>query len=153
MDPHNGGVDMTAHHAGTFMPAPAHLRIARPVRDLERSAALYERGVGFSRLGAFVDHAGFDGIMLGPVGAGYHLEFTHCRAHPVAPSPTAEDLLVFYLPDEHQAALRCEALLDAGFTEVAPFNPYWQQRGRSFRDGDGYTLVVQQAPWTNTAAP
>lgn len=23
--------------------------------------------------------------------AGWHLEFTRCRAHPVAPAPTAED--------------------------------------------------------------
>lgn len=138
---------MTDHRPTPPAPMPAHLRIARPVRDLERSAALYERGLGLTRLGAFVDHAGFDGVMLGPPGAGYHLEFTHCRAHPVAPTPSAEDLLVFYLPDEAQALLRCEALLEAGFIEVEPFNPYWKQRGRSFRDDDGYTLVIQQAPW------
>jgi catechol 2,3-dioxygenase-like lactoylglutathione lyase family enzyme len=132
------------------MPAHVQLRIARPVRDLERSATLYERGLGLRRLGAFADHAGFDGVMLGPLGAGYHLEFTRCRAHPIAPSPSAEDLLVFYLPDEAHAVLRCKALLEAGFIEVEPFNPYWKARGRSFRDGDGYTLVIQQAPWTGS---
>jgi len=37
--------------------------------------------------------------MLGFDGAGWHLEFTHCRTHPVAPAPTAEDLVVLYLPE------------------------------------------------------
>ncbi len=144
---------MTTSQPAGLPAAMPHLRIARPVRDLERSATQYERGLGLHRLGAFADHAGFDGVMLGQAGAGHHLELTHCRAHPIEPSPSAEDLLVFYVPDEAQAALRCQALLDAGFVEVEPFNPYWKERGRSFRDADGYTLVIQRAPWTNTVPP
>jgi len=35
--------------------------------------------------------------MLGLSGANYHFEFTYCRAHPVVPAPTAEDLAVFYI--------------------------------------------------------
>jgi catechol 2,3-dioxygenase-like lactoylglutathione lyase family enzyme len=144
---------VTVHRQALATPAQVHLRIARPVRDLERSATLYERGLGLKRLGAFVDHAGFDGVMLGHAGAGYHLEFTRCRAHPIDPTPSAEDLLVFYVPDEALAMRRCEALLEAGFVEVEPFNPYWKQRGRSFRDEDGYTLVVQCAPWSHIESP
>lgn len=101
MNPHPGRPDLTAASPAVLAP---HLRIARPVRDLDRSAALYERGLDFKRLGAFADHAGFDGIMLGPEGASYHFEFTRCRTQAVMPSPSAEDLLVFYLPDAVQAA-------------------------------------------------
>jgi hypothetical protein len=75
-----------------------HLRIARPVTDLARSTALYCRGLDLLVLGRFEDHAGFDGVMLGAPDGGYHFEFTRHRAHPVAPAPTVEDLVVFYLP-------------------------------------------------------
>ena len=71
------------------------LRIARPSCNPEALAALYVAGLGFQRLGGFTDHAGFDGVMVGPPGATYHFEFTLCRHHPVQPSPTEEDLLVF----------------------------------------------------------
>lgn len=124
-----------------------HLRIARPVGDLARSVAMYRDGLGWVELGRFADHAGFDGVMLGDPGAGFHLEFTVSRRHPLKPCPTAEDLLVFYVPEPSAWQMRCDALRTAGFSEVAAFNPYWAQRGRTFADGDGYRLVVQCAAW------
>lgn len=39
-------------------------RVARPVTDLQKSAALYEHGLGLRRVGSFEGHAGFDGVML-----------------------------------------------------------------------------------------
>jgi hypothetical protein len=38
-------------------------------------------------------------------------------------------------------------MLDAGFDEVAPFNPYWQARGRTFRDHDLYHVVLERSAW------
>src|SRR5262245_43491350 len=89
------------HNAGTFdeatsrarivysiarLPPPrrtssmkTHLRIARPVTDLERSVRMYRDGLGLSEIGRFADHAGFDGVMLGRAGMDYHFEFTFCR--------------------------------------------------------------------------
>jgi catechol 2,3-dioxygenase-like lactoylglutathione lyase family enzyme len=127
----------------------AHLRIARPVRNLEQAVAMYERGLGLERVAGFVDHTGFDGAMLGRPGMDYHLEFTTNRIHAVRPTPTPEDLLVFYLPDESAWRARCQAVLDAGFVEVESFNPYWSERGRTFEDRDGYRVVLQCATWTN----
>ena len=129
-----------------------HLRIARPVSDLERSVALYRDGLGLQELGRFENHAGFDGVMLGWPGTGHHLEFTVCRSHPVRPTPTAEDLLVFYLQERSEWAAACARMLDAGFVEAMPFNPYWAERGRTFRDGDGYTVVLEQSAWCSGAA-
>jgi hypothetical protein len=123
------------------------LRIARPVNDLGRSVGMYRRGLGLAELGRFADHAGFDGVMLGLPGASWHFEFTVCRAHPVRPTPTPEDLAVFYLPDAEAWQARCAAMAAAGFREVEAFNSYWQQRGRTFEDGDGYRVVLQQAEW------
>ena len=127
----------------------AHLRIARPVRNLARSVAMYRQGLALDELGSFSDHQGFDGAMLGNPGTQFHLEFTFCRNHPVQPCPTEEDLLVFYVPESGAWARRCAALLAAGFQEVESFNPYWSASGRTFKDPDGYRLVVQCASWSD----
>lgn len=128
----------------------AQLRIARPVSALERSVAMYREGLGLREIGRFEDHEGFDGVMLGGPGLDYHFEFTHCRSHPVAPTPTPEDLVVFYLADPAEWRKVCNSMLKAGFNEVASFNPYWRKRGRTFEDPDRYRVVLQQARWSNT---
>ena len=45
-----------------------HLRIARPVTDIERAANMYCQGLTLRNLGSFRDHEGFDGIMVGAPG-------------------------------------------------------------------------------------
>jgi catechol 2,3-dioxygenase-like lactoylglutathione lyase family enzyme len=127
---------------------PPHLRIARPVRDLGRTAGMYCRGLGLAVVGRFEDHEGFDGVMLAFPGSGYHFEFTTCRTHPVMPSPTPDDLAVFYVPGEVEWSAACARMLEAGFRPVSAFNPYWDARGRTFEDPDGYRVVLQQAAWT-----
>lgn len=123
------------------------LRVARPVADIARSVDMYCAGLGLSVLGRFEDHGGFDGAMLGARGADHHFEFTRYSAHAVAPSPTAEDLWVFYVSDDSAWQERCASMLSAGFREVASFNPYWSRNGRTFADLDGYRVVVQHAAW------
>lgn len=130
---------------------PHHLRIARPVSDLARSTEMYCRGLGYAVLASFEDHAGFDGVMLGPSAGPYHFEFTLCRAHPVAPAPTPEDLVVVYVPDADTWCAACERMAAAGFRPVASFNPYWDIRGRTFEDHDGYRVVLQQGAWGDDA--
>lgn len=122
-----------------------HLRIARPVSDLARSTGMYRRGLGLQVLGRFTDHDGFDGAMLGRAGAHYHFEFTRCRAHPVRPTPTVDDLLVLYIPAKSEWRASCSKMLAAGFRRVASFNPYWEVRGRTYQDRDGYRIVLEQA--------
>lgn len=129
-----------------------HLRIARPVTDLARARAMYAEGLGLRELGSFEDHEGFDGVMLGREGAEWHLELTHCRAHPVAPAPTPEDLVVLYVPDESAWERACGDVLAAGFRPVASFNPYWDARGRTFEDPDGYRVVLQNTKWAPDGA-
>ena len=123
------------------------LRIARPVGDLGRSKAMYCRGLGLRVVSSFEGHAGFDGVILGTPDAHYHFEFTRCRAHPVMPTPTPEDLLVLYVPVHERWRARCDNLSAAGFEPVASFNPYWDARGRTYEDADGYRIVVQLEAW------
>jgi catechol 2,3-dioxygenase-like lactoylglutathione lyase family enzyme len=124
-----------------------HLRIARPVSDLAKTVDMYCRGLGYVVLGSFEDHEGFDGVMVGAPDGGYHFEFTCHRAHPVQPTPTVEDLSVLYVPDVDDWQAACARMIAAGFRPVAAFNPYWEARGRTFEDGDGYRVVLQNAEW------
>ncbi|MFO1214586.1 MAG: hypothetical protein U1E72_08340 [Burkholderiaceae bacterium] len=124
-----------------------HLRITRPVSDLARAEAQYVDGLGLRVLARFTGHDGFDGVVLGLEGAGWHLEFTRCRSRPAAPAPTAEDLLVLYLPERGDWEQRCAQLLAAGFQPVAASNPWWERQGRSFGDADGYRVVLQHGAW------
>ena len=114
---------------------------------------MYCRGLGLRVVGSFEDHERFDGVMLGIAGSSYHFEFTHRRTHPVAPTPTPEDLVVLYIPAEAEWKARCTSMLEAGFKQVASFNPYWELRGRTFEDPDGYRVVLQQAEWNSVERP
>jgi len=127
------------------------LRIARPVRDLQRTQSMYHDGLGLRVIGSFENHDGFDGVMMGAPGLPYHFEFTHCTAHPVAASPTPEDLAVFYIPDRAEWERVSASMLAAGFKAIASFNPYWDVRGRTFEDADGYRVVLQNADWKSPA--
>lgn len=104
-------------------PMNAHLRIARPVSHVDTLARMYRQALDLQELYRFEDHEGFDGVMLGTPGLGWHLEFTQARHHPVPPAPTPEDLLVFYLPEPAAWAARCSQVLAAGWREVEAFNP------------------------------
>ena len=128
-----------------------HLRIARPVRDLAVTQAMYCGGLGLRVVGSFHDHDGFDGVMLGVAGSDYHFEFTSSQKHRVVPTPTAEDLVVFYIPTSTEWQSACANMLAAGFKQVVAFNPYWDIRGRTYEDPDGYRIVLQNAEWSNTA--
>ena len=110
---------------------------------------MYCSGLDLRVLGSFEDHDGFDGVMLGTAESNYHFEFTYCRSHPVSPTPTPEDVTVLYIPVEEEWRASCTRMLAAGFKQVASFNPYWETRGRTYEDPDGYRVVLQQALWDN----
>jgi hypothetical protein len=125
------------------------LRIARPSDHLHTVADMYARGLGFHQLGRFDDHDGFDGIMLGHPQHLYHLEFTSHRGHPVGRAPSQDHLLVFYEPAPYAWQTACAKMLEAGFLQVQAYNPYWDRKGRTFEDLDGYRVVLQNAAWTS----
>lgn len=126
----------------------AHLRVARPTDHLEEVVKFYRDGLGFEVLSTFEDHDGFDGVMLGHKDAGYHLEFTRHRGHEAGRAPTRENLLVFYLPDDVEVwKAAVERMRRHGYPPVKSWNSYWDKRGRTFEDIDGYRVVLQNAEW------
>ena len=130
------------------MKLPTILRVARPTDHLHEVVRFYTDGVGLAQLGAFQDHDGFDGVMLGVPGASYHLEFTRRRGHVAGRAPTMDNLLVFYLPDKHQWQEAVGRMIAAGYQPVPSFNPYWDRDGRTFEDPDGYRIDFQNAAWS-----
>ena len=124
------------------------LRVARPTDHLDEVVRFYAAGVGLTLLASFEDHDGFDGVMLGVPGAAYHLEFTRRRGHVAGRAPTADNLLVFYLPDEPQWRATINRMLSTGYQPVPSLNPYWDRSGRTFEDPDGYRVVLQNASWS-----
>jgi catechol 2,3-dioxygenase-like lactoylglutathione lyase family enzyme len=128
--------------------ARAHLRVARPTDNLAAVVAFYRDGLGFEVLSHFEGHAGFDGVMLGHRGARYHLEFTRKAGHAAGRAPTQDNLLVFYLPDAAEWWAAVDRMGRAGYRPVQSFNPYWDLRGKTFEDPDGYRVVLQNATWS-----
>ncbi|GLZ67821.1 glyoxalase/bleomycin resistance protein/dioxygenase [Burkholderia contaminans] len=108
---------------------------------------MYRDALELSVLARFEDHDGFSGVMLGRDGLDYHFEFTHCPDHPIAPSPTPEDLIVFYLPDRPEWEAACARATEHGFMPVTSFNPFWEISGQTFEDADGYRIVLQNGTW------
>lgn len=125
------------------------MRLARPSHDLAAAERFYTQGLGLNLLyrataTSPVEH---DLIMLGWPRASWHLELVGGPNLTVAPSPTAEDLLVLYL-----AAPVSESLIDrlerAGGRRVTQ-GAYWDRWGVTVQDPDGYRLVLSSRSWSN----
>nr|WP_319485019.1 VOC family protein [uncultured Cohaesibacter sp.] len=124
------------------------MRVARSSRDFEAIQRFYCSGLGFSLLGSFEDHNGFDGLIIGHPDAPYHLEFTRQRGITAPVAPDEEGLLVFYLPDRADWQKRVDMMRKAGYEPVQSNNDYWDVDGITFEDPDGYRVVLQNRAWS-----
>ncbi|MFN8509946.1 MAG: VOC family protein [Deinococcaceae bacterium] len=123
----------------------AHLRIARPSDNLHALKRFYCEGLGFSILGTFEQHNGFDGLMVGHPDAPYHLEFTCEKGVQVGKAPTRDNLLVFYIPEIEVWEAATARMQRCGFDAVRSHNPYWDTWGQTFEDPDGYRIVLARS--------
>ncbi len=124
------------------------LRVARPTNNLAALRHFYVEALGLTELYAFAGHDGFDGLMVGQSHAPYHLEFTRQAGHVVPPAPTAENLLIFYLPERAAWEVAVARMQAHGYPPVPAHNAYWDRQGLTFVDPDGYRVVLQNADWT-----
>lgn len=133
---------------GEYMiPRSARLRIARSTNQLEKIKHMYIDGLGFSLLGEFSDHDGFDGVIIGHREHHYHLEFTYHHEQVGSITLSQDSLLVFYIPDVSEWGESCVQMINAGFIEVTSYNPYWDIVGKTYEDIDGYRVVLQNREW------
>ena len=126
---------------------PPHLRVARPTDHMQAVIRFYRDGLGLVIIGSFADHDEFDGVMLGHPDAPYHFEFTHKRGHAAGRAPTEDNLIVFYLPDKVEWQRAVDRMIAHDYAPVPSFNPYWDERGKTFQDPDGYRVVLQNTAW------
>jgi hypothetical protein len=121
------------------------VRIARPARDLEPTAAFY-RLLELPVIASFEDHDGYSGVVFGLPDASRQLELV--RHEGESPAPTSEDQLVLYLGSAETVAGTTERLRNAGFEPQAAANPYWERNGAvCFVDPDGYWLILSPGAW------
>lgn len=123
------------------------VRIARPTDQLDKVIRFYTDGLGFQILSRFENHEGFDGVMIGIPGEPCHFEFTHHRGHLVGRAPTQDNLIIFYLPNQLEWQGAVDQMKESGYEPVKSYNPYWDRRGVTFEDPDGYRIVLQNATW------
>ena len=122
-------------------------RIVRPTDNPDALLPFYRDGLGLTVLDSFQDHDGFDAIIMGRENVPYHFAFTRTDRHQAGKAPTKENLLVFYLPDQIEWENAVGRMKAAGFVPVSAFNPYWDKKGVTFEDPDGYRIVLQQTDW------
>ncbi|MDQ1589847.1 MAG: hypothetical protein QOG71_474 [Pyrinomonadaceae bacterium] len=119
------------------------VRVARPTGRLSELKKFYCEGVGLEVIGSFEGHSGYSGLMLGLPGHDYHLEFTeHEDARTDYPPPSADNLLVLYIPDAAAVERIAARLAALGYPAVAAENPYWDARGVTVADPDGWRVVL-----------
>lgn len=103
--------------------AVAQVRFARPTDRLDEVIAFYRDALGLPELHRFVDHAGYNGMMLGLPDGRYHLEFTRHRAGSPCPAPSRDNLLVFYMADPSDLDRWGAWLVSLGHLPVPPWAP------------------------------
>jgi len=118
------------------------VRVARPTERLAEVVRFYHEGIGLPIVDRFSGHAGYDGVMLGLPGKGYHLEFTQHEGGSPCPAPSDDNLLVLYLPDLAARDAVAQQLARLGYPAVPPENPYWAERGLTIADPDGWRVVL-----------
>jgi catechol 2,3-dioxygenase-like lactoylglutathione lyase family enzyme len=126
----------------------AHLRIARPSRDLAAAERFYVDGLGFHVLqrGRGMSTGQRNLLMVGLPDAAWHFELIHDTARTVEPVLTPDDLWVLYLDAPVDLAV-IERIEHAGGKRVAAHNPWWDQIGVTIEDPDGYRLVLCERAW------
>ena len=121
----------------------AQVRVARPTDKLSDVVRFYCDGIGLRQIGSFENHAGYSGVMLGLPERAVHLEFTeHEAGSSPCPAPTADNLLVLYIPDRRAIERIVNRLAAMGRLPVPPLNPYWEQKGVTIEDPDGWRVVL-----------
>lgn len=123
-----------------------HVRIARSTDRLPEIVAFYRDVLGLEILSQFQGHDGFDGVMVGRRGSDMHFEFTHEQGAGDHARPSPDDLVVFYL-DEIAWTRVVRAIEATGAPTVRSHNPYWDRRGITVEDPDGYRVVVHRGLW------
>lgn len=118
-----------------------NFRIARHTSDLKPITDFYCNIVGLEILGSFQNHNNYDGIFIGLKETNWHLEFTMSNELPNH-KPDDDDLLVFYADSSEDYYNRIKNISEKGVLNISNKNPYWNDNGTTYKDPDGFLIVI-----------
>lgn len=121
---------------------PAKVRLAKPSANLQSVARFYIDGLGLDLIGSFVDHDGYDGLLVGKHGCAYEFEFTYAQHAHCQMVPSKDFLLVFYIEAREEAQEINNRMMRLGYRAVEPLNPYWIGISKTYEDPDGWRVVI-----------
>lgn len=116
-------------------------RRAQHTPDLREIIAFYTSILGFSVLGEFTNHDGYNGVFLGFEEENWELEFTEDGIEPIH-SRDEDDLLVFYPTSKKQFETIVQTIQSTQLKVYEPKNPYWKIHGIYIKDPDGFGIIV-----------
>lgn len=133
---------------------PVEVRVARQTDQLAAIKRFYCEGLGLPVLSEFTGHDGYDGLIVGLPGRAYHLEFLQHEAGSPGTAPNKESLLVFYIPNAASVQEAAQKLIEMGYSQVVPQNPWWRERQAiAIEDPDGWQVILQPEPTDTVVAP
>ncbi len=115
--------------------------MARHTIDLQALKQFYTTVLGFSVLGEFTNHHGYNGVFLGKEKADWHLEFTTSATAPKHKADE-DDLLVFYTNTRQEYDEIVSNIKKQKQVILQTQNPYWNNRATCIKDPDGYLVVI-----------
>lgn len=117
------------------------LRVARHTTSLSPIINFYVNILGLEVLGKFQSHDNYDGVFIGKKELDWHLEFTISPEQPVH-TPDDDDLLVFYVDTDEELNRLKKSFEDHGHAALTAKNPYWNLRGLTYSDPDGFKIMI-----------
>lgn len=119
-----------------------YLRFARPTDNMNKVIKFYKDGIGLQELFRFDKHEGYKGVILGLPDLSYQLEFTSHEQGSPCHTPTKDNLLVFYIPNQEALNRKVSQMKKLGYHALEPENPYWKKKKSvTFEDPDGWRIV------------
>jgi|SRR6218665_1902969 len=116
-------------------------RSTRHTTDLQQIVDFYCGILGFEILGKFENHDFYDGVFIGIPNSDWHLEFTVSDELPKH-QPDEDDLLVFYVENETEYVNLQQKFEHKNILSIPPKNPYWAINGMTYKDPDGFRIVI-----------
>jgi catechol 2,3-dioxygenase-like lactoylglutathione lyase family enzyme len=119
------------------------VRIARPTDHLTEVVRFYRDVLVLEQISSFESHAGYDGVILALPGRRDHTLSSRTTSAAVrVPTPTKDNLTVFYVEDEAAFREMAARLKRDGHDPVGPVNLCWAENGLTFEDPDGWRVVL-----------
>ena len=116
------------------------MRTARHVTALEPMRYFYVHLLEMREIGGFVDHNGYDGMILGSPEGNWQVEFTVSQDKPEHHFDEDDLIVLYYEAAKYDAVI--EKLTAENYVTFIPKNPYWVAYGNLYKDPEGFGVMV-----------